>query len=233
MAGFKNAKYELRGQQYHYNFAKMKQQNVGTGKERQIRPPHGWKAPTKPIVPAGPTMTVRVPPKSAGTTIHVPHPKFAGQFIAVEVPKNAREGQAMMVPVPMKKQQLPEECFDEPPAASAPALPEHKPVVAEAVAMAPTPAKPARKGWSTGAKVAGVAAVGGLAVGGALLGTEIAEHGAEATFDTIGDGLSTGAEAAGDALGVAGEHIVEFAGDAGDWFVDAADTTGDFIMDLF
>merc|ERR1719409_508045 len=148
----------------------------------------------------------------------------------------------MMVPVPMK--QLPEECFDEPPAASAPALPEHKPVVAEAVAMAPTPAKPARKGWSTGAKVAGVAAVGGLAVGGVLLGTEIAEHGAEATFDAIGDSVSTGAEAAGDALGVAGEHVAEFAGDAGehmaefagdagDWFVDAADTTGDFIMDLF
>merc|ERR1719265_3107733 len=113
----------------------MKQQNVGTGKEREILPPRGLKAPSKPIVPAGPTMTVRVPPNSAGTTIHVPHPKLAGQFIAVEVPKNAREGQAMMVPVPMK--QLPEECSDEPPpAASAPALPEHKPVVAEAVAMA-------------------------------------------------------------------------------------------------
>merc|ERR1719482_1653826 len=92
----------------------MKQQNVGTGKEREIRPPHGWKAPAKPIVPAGPTMTVRVPPKSAGTTIHVPHPKFAGQFIAVEVP------------VPMK---LPEG-FDEP-APSAPPLVDGKPVSAE------------------------------------------------------------------------------------------------------
>merc|ERR1712137_1348938 len=67
----------------------------------------------------------------------------------------------------------------------------------------------------------------------ALLGTEIAEHGAEATFDAIGDGLSTGAEAAGDALGDAGEHIAEFAADAGEWFVDAADSAGDFIMDLF
>merc|ERR1712205_19236 len=105
----------------------------------------------------------------------------------------------MGVPVPMK---LPEG-FDEP-APSAPPLVEGKPMGAEAVAMAPTPAKPAQRGWSTGAKVAGVAAVGGLAVGGALLGTEIAEHGAEATFDTIGDGLSTGAEAAGDALGDAG-----------------------------
>merc|ERR1719352_1770544 len=208
----------------------MKQQNVGTGKAREIRPPKGWRAPSKPIVPAGPTMTVRVPPGSAGTTIHVPHPKFPGQFIAVEVPKNAREGQAMMVPVPMK---LPEEGFDDV-APSAPPLPVDAPAAAaEAVATAPTPAKPARKGWSTGAKVAGVAAVGGFAVGGALLGTEIAEHGAEATFDAIGDGLSTGAEAAGDALGDAGEHIAEFAGDAGDWFVDAADTTGDFIMDLF
>merc|ERR1719359_1631322 len=144
-----------------------------------------------------------------------------------------------MVPVPMKKL-LPEDGFDDV-APSAPALPADGAATAEAVAMAPTPAKPARKGWSTGAKVAGVAAVGSLAVGGALLGTEIAEHGAEATFDAIGDGLSTGAEAAGDALGDAGEHIAEFAGDAGediaefagdagDWFVDAADTTGDFIM---
>ena len=41
-------------------------------------------------------------------------------------------------------------------------------------------------GWSTGAKVAGgavaVVGVGGLAVGGALLGTAIAEHGADASL---------------------------------------------------
>merc|ERR1719238_851222 len=79
----------------------MKQKNIGSGKEREIRAPHNWKAPSKPIVPAGPTISVKVPPGSAGTTIQVPHPKLPGQFIAVKVPKNARAGQAMLVPVPM------------------------------------------------------------------------------------------------------------------------------------
>merc|ERR1719409_440559 len=54
----------------------MKQQNVETGKEREIRPPSGWKAPSKPIVPACYAKLVTVHPQSAGTTIHVPHPKF-------------------------------------------------------------------------------------------------------------------------------------------------------------
>merc|ERR1719253_1224194 len=78
----------------------MRQKNVETHKEREIRAPHNWKAPSKPIVPAGPTISVKVPPGSAGTTIQVPHPKLSGQFIAVNVPKNARAGQAMLVPVP-------------------------------------------------------------------------------------------------------------------------------------
>lgn len=227
MAGFPNAKFELRGQRYHYDFKRMRQLNVGSGKEREIRAPYAWKAPSKPIVPAGPTISVKVPPGSAGTTIHVPHPKLPGQFIAVNVPKNAKTGQAMLVPVPMAS---PEDATPEVETGGAgtdPVAPGH------VVAGVATPAKPARKGWSTGAKVAGVAAVGGVAVGGALLGAEIAEHGAEATFDSIGDGLTTGAEAAGDALGDAGEHISEFAADAGEWFVDAADSAGDFIMDLF
>merc|ERR1719387_2203386 len=91
----------------------------------------------------------------------------------------------------------------------------------------------ASKGWSTGAKVA--AGVGGATVigGGAVLGTEIAEHGAEATFDAIGDGLGEAAATAGEAAGDAGEAIGEFAGEAGDFIMDAADEVGDFIMDLF
>merc|ERR1712216_594190 len=104
----------------------------------------------------------------------------------------------MMVPVPMK--QLPEECFDEPPAASAPALPEHKPVVAEAVAMAPTPVKPARKGWSTGAEAAGDA----LGVAG--------EHVAE----FAGDAGEHMAEFAGDA----GDWFVDAADTTGDFIMD-------------
>merc|ERR1719440_1429126 len=138
----------------------MRQKNIGTGKERDIRAPYNWKAPSKPIVPAGPTISIKVPPGSAGTTIQVPHPKLPGEFIAVSVPKNARAGQAMLVPVPKATPPASEIKPDLKPSAPA----------AHVVTSAATPAKPAeKKGWSTGAKVAGVAAVGGLAVGGAIL----------------------------------------------------------------
>merc|ERR1719271_404360 len=78
----------------------MVQINRDSGKERKIRQPRKWKAPSKPLVPAGPTTVVTVPPGSAGTTIQVPHPGVKGAYIAVNVPRNAKVGQAMLVPVP-------------------------------------------------------------------------------------------------------------------------------------
>merc|ERR1719155_296753 len=78
----------------------MVQLNVSTDKERKIRQPRKWKAPAKPLVPAGPTTVVTVPPGSPGTTIQVPHPRMKGAFISVNVPPSARAGQAMLVPVP-------------------------------------------------------------------------------------------------------------------------------------
>merc|ERR1719265_3087028 len=78
----------------------MKQTNLSSGMERDIRPPYKMKPPGKPIVPAGPTMVVTVPPGGAGQTIQVPHPKDKSQFIAVQVPPGARPGQTMLVPVP-------------------------------------------------------------------------------------------------------------------------------------
>merc|ERR1719337_612385 len=78
----------------------MVQINRDTGKERQIRQPLKWKAPLKPLVPAGPTTVVNVPPGSPGTTIQVPHPRIKGAFISVKVPASAKPGQAMLVPVP-------------------------------------------------------------------------------------------------------------------------------------
>merc|ERR1719155_327517 len=78
----------------------MVQLNVSTDKERKIRQPRKWKAPAKPLVPAGPTTVVNVPPGSPGTTIQVPHPRAKGAFIAVNVPASAKPGQAMLVPVP-------------------------------------------------------------------------------------------------------------------------------------
>merc|ERR1719502_1357846 len=78
----------------------MMQLNTDSGKERKIRQPLKWKAPTKPLVPPGPTTVVNVPPGSPGTTIQVPHPRVKGAFICVNVPASAKPGQAMLVPVP-------------------------------------------------------------------------------------------------------------------------------------
>merc|ERR1712072_215123 len=106
-------------------------------------------APAKPLVPAGPTTVITVPPGSAGKTIQVPHPGVKGAFIAVNVPRNAKPGQAMLVPVP-----------------------------ADAAVIAHgTPVKGDKKssgGWSTGGKVAaGTAAVGAVAGVGAW---QLVEH---------------------------------------------------------
>jgi len=209
LAGFPNAKYTLRGQQYETDFAKMKQKNVGTNKEREIRPPYKWKAPTEAITKPGPTFCITVPPGAPGTTIQVPNPKDKKTFIAVNVPAGAKVGQAMLVPIP-----------DGPPAA----LPASE-VKGDYVPVAPTDEKEKKK-WSTGAKVAAVGAgavvVGGLAVGGAVLGEHIAEEGWDATMADLGDVATT-----------AGESIADGAEAAVDWAGDAAETAGDFIMDLF
>merc|ERR1719359_785412 len=100
MAGFPNARFSLRGQQYTYDFKNMLQLNLGSGKSRAIRAPNKWKAPTKPLVPPGKTTVVNVPRGAPGTTIQVPYPGKPGAFIAVNVPKSAKPSQAMLVPVP-------------------------------------------------------------------------------------------------------------------------------------
>jgi hypothetical protein len=203
MAGYPGCKFHLRRQEYQYDFKRMVQRNAATGKERQIRPPNKWKQPSAPIVPEGKTTVVNVPKDSPGKVILVPYPGIPGKFINVNVPAKARPGQAMLVPVPP---------IDQAVSASAPAA-----------AAAPAEEK---KGWSTGAKVAGgtaaVVGVAGAAVGGAILGEHIAEHGLDATVDAVGDGLADAGEAIGDA-----------AVDAGEFIVDGAEEVGDFIMDLF
>lgn len=191
LAGFPHAKYKLRGQAYQVDFASMSQKNMRTGKSREIRAPYKWKQPEKPIVEAGPTFCIKVPPGSPGTCIHVPHPAKKGQFIAVNVPAKAKVGAAMLVPIP-KDSDLPTPVPDAPtPSGPTPA--------------APTPAAPATEeekkkgGWSTGAKVAagtaGVVAVGGLAVAGAVLGEHIAEEGWDATMAELGDVAADAGEA--------------------------------------
>merc|ERR1719464_2490320 len=78
----------------------MQQKNNGTGKVRDIRAPFKWKPPSAPVVPAGPTFVITVPPGAPGTTIQVPNPKDNTQMIAVNVPPSAKVGQAMIVPIP-------------------------------------------------------------------------------------------------------------------------------------
>merc|ERR1712118_538514 len=115
----------------------MVQVNTDTRKERQIRAPRNWRAPSKPLVPAGPTTVVTVPPGSPGTTIQVPHPGVKGAFIAVNVPRSAKPGQAMLVPVPAE--------------------------AAVTAAGAPVKAEKKSSGWSTGGKIAaGTAAAGAV-----------------------------------------------------------------------
>lgn len=103
MSGFPSAKYKFRGQEYFYDFKKMLQRNVGTGKERKIRPPHKLKAPAAPIAAGGKTKFVKVPPGSAGKVVYVKHPGHKGEKFPVAVPATAGSGGgAMLVPVPEK-----------------------------------------------------------------------------------------------------------------------------------
>lgn len=163
----------------------------------------------KPLVPAGPTTVVNVPPGGPGTTIKVPHPAVPGAFIDVNVPVTAKVGQAMLVPVP--------------PEAAATLAGEQ---ARTARMVGGTDSKRGSSEWTTGAKVAagatGVAAVGGLAVGGFYLGEHVAEHGVDTTVDAVGDGLVD-----------AGEAVGGFVEDAYEFAVDAVEDTGDFILDLF
>lgn len=208
MAGFPGAKFTLRGQNYQYDFNEMVQINNATGRKRPIRPPctkdkrgkltdKPWKKPAAPLVAPGPTTVINVPPGTPGTTIQVPYPGHPDKLISVNVPPSAKPGQAMLVPVPPLDQAVP-----------APKAPS------------------GGGGMSTGGKIltggAVLVGVGGAAVGGAILGEHIAEHGIDATVDAVGDGLED-----------VGEAIGDFAVDAGEFIVDAGEDVGDFIMDLF
>jgi hypothetical protein len=87
MTGFKDVRFSYRGQQYKYDFTHMTQTNVGTYKSRDIRPPHGWKAPMKELVPKGKTMCLTVRPGQPGRCIMVDHPEASDLQFAVNVPK--------------------------------------------------------------------------------------------------------------------------------------------------
>jgi hypothetical protein len=227
MSGFPNAKFRHRGQSYEYSFKKMMQTNLDTGKERTIRQPLKMKAPSKPLVPEGPSMVIKVRPGQAGKKIHVPHPKDKSFDITIVVPKNAQTGQEMLVPVPDL-------------------------VTAGTVDTATGKKGTKSSGWTTGGKVAaGATAVGaaGMVVAGAILYTDPAAQ--EWVTDTAADAVDAAAphvEATGEWLETAAadvgewteeaakdiaEWVPEVVDDAGDWVVEAGDSAGAFIMNLF
>jgi len=249
MTGQKNARFELRGQRYEYNFSKMLQINRDTNKVRRIRAPCGTRPPRKPILPTGPMIIITVRAGQAGTMISLKDPNNPSQTIQVYVPAHARPGQKLAVPIPRKGEAVEEvqqkqKRHDE----------EHG---------------TKSTGWSTGGKVAaGGMAVAAVGVGGVILGDHLAggdlaetigegavdaaEDAADAVGDwgaavaedpgawaedaaeDVGEWLGDAADDAGDWCEAAGEDIADFSlGDAADWFGDAGEDIGDFVMDLF
>merc|ERR1711972_181424 len=93
MIGNDKIEYSFRGAHYVYDFGRMQQINVETGKAREIRRPMGF--PPRPkgsILPSGPMVIVQVRGGQSGQMISVPDPDNAGQQINVFVPPNARVG---------------------------------------------------------------------------------------------------------------------------------------------
>lgn len=239
LVGQPNCRFQLRGQKYEYSFEDMMQKNLGTGKERRIRPPPGMPKPATPLLPTGPMVVITVPPNSAGQTITINDPNNPGQTVQVQVPPNARPGSKMAVPIPEAGESVQDVSTKQ-----------HKHMTAGAIA----------------GTIGGVAVVaGGLAVGGVILGDHLSGGAvADAVGGALGDGagdalgsvtgvaagaagdlgdaaadagLTDAAAAAGDALGDvagdAGDLAGDFGGAAGDWLGDAAGDAGDFVMSLF
>merc|ERR1719454_2188501 len=100
LIGQNSARFHLRGNDYEYNFKRMKQKNLKSSQERDIRPPRGLKKPPAPILPPGATIIITVRPGQAGKEIEIDDPNNKGRKIRVNVPAGARPGQKMAVPVP-------------------------------------------------------------------------------------------------------------------------------------
>jgi len=215
LVGQENAKFQLRGQKYEYNFSKRIQKNQGTGKERKIRPPQGMTAPEQPLLPPGPMIVIQVPAGggSANKSIQIDDPNNPGKKITVAIPPHAKQGSRMAVPCPEKGED-----------------------VAAVVEKQSSQLKSG--GWSRGAKMAaGMAAVGGLAVGGVVLGEHLS-GGALSSWAEQSPELDAAGEWAAGALGDAGDWAAgawdtagDWADDAGEWAAGAADTAGDWAGD--
>jgi len=228
MVGNPNVKYNLRGQQYIYDFEKMQQINKETGKGRPIRKPHKFPdMPTSSVLPTGPMVVISVKKGQPGTCIQVPDINNPGQFVPVYVPPAAKVGSKMAVPMPAKGQTVAQ--------------------VQDKQKKYDEQIKQKKKSgqWSTGGKVAatgaalvgvGAVGVGGVILGDHLAGGDMAGDLADAALD-VGEAIGDVGEDAIDAIGDFGEDAIDAIGDFGedaiDWFGDAGEDVGDFIMDLF
>merc|ERR1719263_400354 len=223
LVGQPNARFHLRGQDYEYNFRKMRQKNLKTHKERQIRPPPGPRPPKHALLPTGPMVIITVGTGQPGQMITVPDPNNPGSKINVFVPPGAKPGSKMAVPIPLKGESI------------------------QAVYEKQKKHDEKREDgkWSTGGKMAaggaalvgvGAIGVGGVILGDALAGGDMAGEIGSALADgaeAVGDSVTDAAEAIADWAPGAAEDLGEFAGDAVDWLGDAGEDIGDFIMDLF
>lgn len=220
LVGHPNCKFALRGQHYEYNFKKMKQINLGTNKEREIRPPPGFKPPKQALLPVGPMTVLTVKPGQAGKTVEIPDPNSKGKTIQVNVPSGAKPGQKMAVPLPEPGQKI-EDCVEK--------------------------QKGYSTGAKLAMGTAGIAAVGGVALGGVILGDHLTGGTlgvSEAAADIVEAAPGVAEDVAADVTAAVedavewveedgAEWVEDAAEDVGDWLGDAAEDTGDFIMSLF
>jgi len=241
LAGFPNCKFTLRGATYEYNFLRMVQKNLTSGKERMIRAPHKWRQPAKPIVPKGPTICIKVPAGAPGTTIQIDHPRAKGVKINVAVPPTAKVGQAMLVPLPdvavggAVSVTVTGGVFGSAQGkgrgrgkGKGKGKGVHGSPASSASGATPAAATTKKQGWSTGAKVAAVG-VGAAAVAGGVLAADAVTDGA--TGEMLGDAAEDAVEWTEGAAEDAVEWTEGAAEDAVEWTEGAAEDVGDWFED--
>merc|ERR1719262_1610090 len=84
----------------------MRQTNLRTHKEREIRPPPGPRPPKDPLLPTGPMVIITVGAGQPGQMITIPDPNNPGSKINVFVPPAAKPGSKMAVPIPQKGESI-------------------------------------------------------------------------------------------------------------------------------
>lgn len=248
LVGHPHAKYHLRGQDYEYNFKTMKQINLGTCKERRIRPPRFMRPPQAPLLPPGSIVVVTVPEGAAGGTMKINDPNNAGEKLEVSVPAGAKTGAKMAVPVPKKGETAADvrkrqEGYSTGAVVAMGAAAAGAGVVGGAILgdhLTGGEVGAAASEWAEGAYsdaadwVTGAAAdVGAWAEGAAEDTRAWAEGAAEDAGEWVPRAVEDAAEWTEGAAEDAGEWVAGAAEDIGDWLGEATEDAGDFVMDLF